>query len=148
MNFLPICLNIENARIAVIGGGKTAEQKLRLLLLYTRSIVVCAPEISPAIRAMPVTFLEGRYEEEVLDGAAIVYACTNQKGLNRQIASDAKRRHILACVVDDPEFCDFVSPAIYKKAHMSVAVSSNAKDVKQAIRWRNRIAEELKNEEL
>ena len=51
MNFLPICLNIENARIVVVGGGKAAEQKLKTLLLYTRNIVVCAPEIRG--RSMP-----------------------------------------------------------------------------------------------
>jgi siroheme synthase-like protein len=147
MSFMPICLNVETARIVVVGGGRIAEQKLKTLLLYTSNIVVCAPEINPAVRALPLMFLQQPYEEEVLDGAGIVYACTDQKPLNRQIASDAKRRHILACVVDDPEFCDFISPAIYRKSHMSVAVSSNARDVKRSIRWRDRIAQDFKDEE-
>jgi len=146
MNFLPICLNIENARIVVVGGGKAAEQKLKTLLLYTRNIVVCAPEIRRSIHALPVTLIEKLYEEGVLEGARMVYACTDDRNINRKIAADAKRRHVLACVADDPEFCDFISAAIYKKDFMSVAVSSNAQDVKRSVAWRNRIAEEFKSE--
>lgn len=141
MKFLPICLNIENARIVVIGGGAVAEQKLKTLLLYTNNIIVCAPEISQSILVLPVTILKQPYKEDVLAGARIVYACTNIRNINRQIILDARRRQILACAADDPEACDFVSPAIYKKEHMSVAVSSNAQDVKRSVAWRNRIAE-------
>ena len=147
MNFMPICLNVENSKIVVVGGGKIAEQKLRTILQYTRNIIVCAPDISTAIRDLELEFLQKAYDQEMLDGAAIVYACTNNRSLNRQIASDAKRQGILACAVDDPEFCEFISPAIYKKGHMSIAVSSNAKDVKRSRRWRNRIAEEFSHED-
>jgi siroheme synthase-like protein len=146
MNFLPICLNIENARIVVVGGGKAAEQKLKTLLLYTHNIVVCAPEIRQSIQALPVTLIEKRYEEGVLEGARMVYACTDDRDINRKIAADANQRHILVCVADDPEFCDFISPAIYKKDSISVAVSSNAQDVKRSVAWRNRIAEQFKSE--
>jgi precorrin-2 dehydrogenase / sirohydrochlorin ferrochelatase len=146
MNFLPVCLNIDNAGIIVVGGGKAAEQKLKTLLLYTRHITVCAPEIRRSIQVLPVTCLKQSYKEEVLEGARIVYACTNDRNINRQIATDARRRQILACVADDPEFCDFISPALYKKDHMSVAVSSNARDVKRSVAWRNRIAEAFEKE--
>jgi precorrin-2 dehydrogenase / sirohydrochlorin ferrochelatase len=146
MNFLPICLNIENAEIVVVGGGKTAEQKLKPLLQYARNITVCAPEILDSIQALPVTLLKQSYKEEVLKDARMVYACTNDRNINRQIALDAKRLRVLVCVADDPEFCDFISPAICKKGHMSIAVSSNAQDVKRSVAWRNRIAETLRNE--
>jgi precorrin-2 dehydrogenase / sirohydrochlorin ferrochelatase len=146
MNFLPICLNIENARIVVVGGGKAAEQKLKTLLLYTHNIIVCAPEILRSIHALPVTLIEKPYEEAVLESARLVYACTDDRDINRKIAADAKQRHILVCVADDPEFCDLISPAIYKKDSMSVAVSSNAQNVKRSVAWRNRIAEQLKSE--
>jgi precorrin-2 dehydrogenase / sirohydrochlorin ferrochelatase len=147
MNFLPVCLNIENAGIVVVGGGKAAEQKLKTLLLYTQKILVCAPEIRRSIELLPVTLLRQSYKEEVLEGARLVYACTDDSAINRQIALDARRRHILACVADDPEFCDFVSPAIYKKENMSVAVSSNAQDVRRSLAWRDRIAAELGDED-
>lgn len=147
MNFLPVCLNIENAKIAVIGGGKAAEQKLKTLLLYTDNIIVCAPEINDAIRAMPVTCLQRPYEEGVLEGIRIVYACTDRKHVNRQIATDARRLNIWICAADDPEVCDFISAAIFKKGNMSVAVSSNAREVKRSVAWRNRIAEIFKDDD-
>jgi precorrin-2 dehydrogenase/sirohydrochlorin ferrochelatase len=143
MSFLPVCLNMENAAIVVVGGGTVAEQKIKPILQYTHNITVCAPEILPSIQALPVAILSQSYTEAVLTGARMVYACTNDRNINRQIALDARRLRILVCVADDPEFCDFISPAIYKKDHMSVAVSSNAQDVKRSVAWRNRIAELL-----
>ena len=62
-----------------------------------------------------MTLIEKPYEEGVLEGARVVYACTDDRNINRKIAADAKRRNILACVADDPEFCDFIPAAIYKK---------------------------------
>ena len=141
MSFLPICLNMENAKIVFVGGGTVAEQKIKPVLQYTHNITVCAPEVLPSIRALPVAILAQSYTEAVLTGARMVYACTNDRNINRQIALDARQMRILVCVADDLEFCDFISPAIYKKGYMSVAVSSNAQDVKRSVTWRNRIAE-------
>ena len=146
MNFLPICLDIENAAIVVVGGGKVAEQKIKPLLQYTHSITVYAPETLAAIEALPVTIVKQSYTKAALAGTRLVYACTNDRNINRQIALDAKQLQILVCVADDPGWCDFISPAIFKKAHMSVAVSSNAEDVKRSVAWRNRIAEALSGE--
>ena len=143
MSFLPICLNMENAAVVVVGGGTVAEQKIKPVLQYTHNVTVCAPEILPSIQAFPVTILKQWYTEAVLTGARIVYACTNDRDINRKVALDARQLRILVCVADDPEFCDFISPAIYKKEHMSVAVSSNAQEVKRSVAWRNRIAELL-----
>jgi siroheme synthase (precorrin-2 oxidase/ferrochelatase) len=37
--------------------------------------------------------------------------------------------------------CDFVSPAIYKEGHVTIAVASNGRNVRQSIRIRDRIRE-------
>lgn len=140
MNFLPVCLKIDGIRVAVIGGGRIAEQKIRTLALYTREIVVCAPQVSPAILALPVKVIRASYDERVLDGSRLVYACTDDRELNLRVAADARSRGALVCVADDPGACDFISPAVYRKGCMSVAVSSNASDVRRSISWRDRIA--------
>lgn len=139
MTFLPVSLNIQNRQILVVGGGRVAAQKLETLCQFTHSIEVCGIKVSAEVRRYPVTILERPYGEDLLEGKTLVYACTNNRALNREIGEDARERRLLVNVADDPEACDFVSPALFKKGCMSVAVSSNARDVRRAISWRNKI---------
>lgn len=50
---------------------------------------------------------------------------------------------VLVNIHDQPELCQFVSPAVYKKVNITVAVGSNAQDVYKAIELRNTIGEFL-----
>jgi uroporphyrin-III C-methyltransferase / precorrin-2 dehydrogenase / sirohydrochlorin ferrochelatase len=139
MKFLPISLNIQNRKILVVGGGHVAAHKLATLCQFTHAVELCGIKISPEVRRYPITILERPYGEDLLEGKGLVYACTDDRALNRRIGEDSRRRGILANVSDDPEACDFTSPALFKKDFMSVAVSSNAQDVRRAISWRNKI---------
>ena len=139
MMFLPISLNITDKEILIIGGGKVAYHKIQLLLPYSNNIRIIAKEVIQEIRDLDLRFIEKEYEKSDLNDAFLVYACTDIKTLNQEIYKDAHEQKILVNVVDNPPLCDFVSPAIYKKDHMTVAVGSNAQDVHASIRWRNKI---------
>lgn len=143
MNFLPVCLDITDKNILFIGGGKVCLHKLKTVILYTYNIRVLAPEISDEISAYEVELVRDFYRVEYLEGASIVYACTNNRELNLRIKDDCKKMNILVNVCDDPENCDFISPAIYKDGNISVAVSSDGKDVKKSVSLRNSIREIL-----
>jgi len=75
----------------------------------------------------------------------MLYSCTNNEILDRQIANDAKELGVLVNIHDNPSLCQFVSPAIYQDGNISVAVSSNAENVYESIRLRNEIKEYLEN---
>ena len=75
----------------------------------------------------------------------MLYSCTNNETLDRQIASDGKEAGVLVNIHDNPALCQFVSPSIYRDGNISVAVSSNAENVYEAIRLRNQIQEYLEN---
>lgn len=143
MSFLPIYYQVSGARILLIGGGHVAVQKVRLLLDYAAALVVVAPRIDAAIRALPVTCIEQVYHPDLLvaDRYVLLYACTNDRSLNERIAADARHIRLPVNVVDDPSLCDFISPAVYRKGEMSVAVSSNGTDVRRSIAWRDRVRE-------
>lgn len=147
MTFLPVCLNITDARIVMIGGGRVAEHKLKTLLQFTRAITVVAPEVSAAICASGVEVRRESYHAGVLDGAGLVYACTNDPGVNQRVREDAHARGLLVNVADAPALCDFVSPAVLVRGEMAIAVSSQARNVKRAIAWRDRIAELLDDDQ-
>lgn len=136
---MPIAINIRNKRILLIGGGKVALHKIASLKQYEAELHVLAIDVCEEIKKQSVWYTEKAYERNDLTGAYLVYACTNIKSLNEQIYGDCQGLDILVNVVDNPLLCDFVSPAIYKKDYLSVAVSSNARDVYKSIEVRDKI---------
>ena len=143
MSFLPLCLNVADRRVLIVGGGRVAAQKLKTILLYARRVTVVAKEISAEIKAMPLLCLEVPFQETFLDGAELVYACTDDREVNRRLGQAARRRGVWVNVADDSEECDFTSPAVFKAGNMSVAVSSNAKAPRRSVEWRDRIGKAL-----
>ncbi len=142
MNFLPISIDIERESILIIGGGKVAIHKIESLEKFTRNIKIIALEVVDEIRERGfIEIVEKAYEPDDLKGHLLVYAATNDHELNSQIRADSLNYRCIVNVVDMPANCDFISPAIYKKDNMTVAVSSNGENVYAAINWRNRVRE-------
>ncbi len=146
MTFLPISLNITGKKILLIGGGRIAFHKIGFLEQFTRNITVVAMEVLDLIKEKGYTCIEKPYDKTDLDGAFLVYACTNITELNLRVKKDAESLGILTNVVDNPTYCDFVSPAIYKHNHITIAVGSNAQEVHRSIAVRNKIKEYLEND--
>ncbi|MDR1121965.1 MAG: bifunctional precorrin-2 dehydrogenase/sirohydrochlorin ferrochelatase [Dysgonamonadaceae bacterium] len=138
-SFLPISINIAGKKILLIGGGNVAFHKASLLLRYTNDVTVIAPEFHAGFDALPFRLIKKKYEPDDLNGAFLVYLCTENEELNVKIKSACENRKILTSVCDNPQLCDFVSPAIYKEDYVSIAVSSNAQNVRQSIAVRDQI---------
>ena len=49
MRYLPIHVDLQGARVLVVGGGGAAEAKLRTLIKTQAHIVIVAPRLSPEI---------------------------------------------------------------------------------------------------
>ncbi|MFT4070320.1 MAG: bifunctional precorrin-2 dehydrogenase/sirohydrochlorin ferrochelatase [Dysgonamonadaceae bacterium] len=139
MNFLPISVNITNKRILIIGGGRVGYHKATILHRFTNEAFVISPEFHEGFDKLPFIRIQKTYDKSDLIGAFLVYVCTENKELNARVKADAEALGVMTSVCDDPELCDFVSPAIYKNDHITVAVSSNARDVYQSIDIRNQV---------
>lgn len=139
MKILPIGLNITRKKIVIIGGGRIALQKIKVLSQFTKNISIVALSVNSEIKNSGFKYRLKAYEPDDLAGAFLVYACTDQKPLNTRIKRDASKLGILVNVVDSPAQCDFISPAIYKKGYMAVSVLSSGRNVKKSVAWRNRI---------
>jgi len=137
--FMPVAIDVKDKKILLIGGGKVALHKIESLQNYANQIVVLAREVHPDIKSRGIECIEKEYEKADLKGSFLVYACTNLRGLNETIFADCQKAGILINVVDNPALCDFVSPAIHRQANLSIAVSSNGRNVYQSIGTRNLI---------
>lgn len=143
MNFLPININIEGKRILIIGGGRVGLHKATILHRFTDEATVVSPHFAEGFDKLPFSLVAKEYEPSDLDGAFIVYVCTENASLNERIKRDAEQRRILASVCDNPSLCDFTSPAIYKEGDLTIAVSSNATNVHLSMRIRDAIKENI-----
>ncbi len=144
-NFLPIAINIANEKILIIGGGQSAWKKIQILKRFDATVEVVAFDVCEEIKNSGIPYSLKAYEKSDLAGYLMLYSCTNNPELDRQIAADGRDAGVLVNIHDQPELCQFVSPAIYQQGNIRVAVSSNATDVFESIRLRNEIKDYLKN---
>lgn len=138
LTFLPVSLR--TGGIVVIGGGRVATHKVSILLRYTHDIRIIGATVSDEIKQSGLPYEEREALPADLDGARIVFICTGDHELNAALKHEAEQRHALASVCDSPELCDFTSPAICAVGDgVTIAVASDARDVRRSIRIRDRI---------
>ncbi|HXU94567.1 MAG TPA: siroheme synthase CysG [Gallionella sp.] len=125
MDFLPIFADVRNKLCLVAGGGQVATRKAGVLLDAGAKVRVVAPEIENALTERHgVEAILAHFEPRHLDGAMLVIAATNDRNVNRQVSELAQARNIPVNVVDDPELCSFIMPAILDRSPLMVAFSS------------------------
>ena len=100
--FLPISINITGKKILLIGGGNVGYHKASILYRFTDKATIIAPEFHKGFNNLPFTLVQKRYSTEDLEGAFLVYICTENKELNHTIKKECEERSILASVCDDP----------------------------------------------
>jgi precorrin-2 dehydrogenase/sirohydrochlorin ferrochelatase len=103
-------------------------RKARSLVKTGAQVVVIAPE-DPAdllpIQDLGLVEVEHKaYETSDVDGAFLVVAATSDSQLNRRIADDARAAGALANAVDDPQACDFITPATVRRGALILAIST------------------------
>jgi uroporphyrin-III C-methyltransferase / precorrin-2 dehydrogenase / sirohydrochlorin ferrochelatase len=125
MDYLPIFADVRNKLCLVVGAGEVGMRKSGVLLQAGAHVRVVAPQIDPVLAAQKnVEIVVARFEPHHLDGVTLVIAATNDRGVNRQVSEAAQARNIPVNVVDDPELCSFIMPAILDRSPLMVAFSS------------------------
>ncbi len=139
LSHFPLFMNIKRKKVAVIGGGTIATRRIETLLRFDADITVIAPELSKTLELLHgehrINIKKKEYEQGDIEGAFMVLAATNDRGLNEQIYIDAKQRDIIVNVSDNKERCDFFFPAIFSDddvvGGMISREGSNHKKVKE-----------------
>jgi precorrin-2 dehydrogenase len=137
------CLDLEGRSVLVVGGGRIALEKVTGLLDCGADVTVVAPRILPELRAHRVRWLPRRYERGDLAGRYLVVAATQIEALNASVARDAARRSLLCNVVDDPDKCTVILPAIHREGPIAIAVSTGGASPALAKRLRDQFAAQI-----
>ena len=125
MDFLPIFLNLKGKQCLVVGGGNVAVRKASVLLQAGAAVRIVAPILKESFELPPGSvYTAERFQSSQLDGMTLAIAATNDAAVNEQVSREAKQRNIPVNVVDNPELCSFIMPAILDRSPLLVAFST------------------------
>lgn len=124
MDFLPLFHNLKGRPVLLVGGGEVALRKARLLAGAGAALRVVAPKVHDELRGLATETLRRGYQASDLDGVVLAVAATDDPALNAQVSTDAQARSIPVNVVDAPQLCTVIFPAIVDRSPLLVAVSS------------------------
>jgi len=130
MKYFPVFLDAKQLSAMVIGGGEVASRKIELLLKSTSNITVMSSKVCASVERLinlnQLTWLKHNYQEGHLEGINLVIAATDDMLVNKAIYQEAMPLNILINVVDQPELCTYITPAIIDRSPMIIALSSSA----------------------
>ena len=125
MDYLPAFHKVRGKLCLVVGGGEVGSRKAGVLLEAGATVRVVAPEIETELARQPgVEAVVAHFSPQHLEGTMLVVAATNDREVNRRISELAQARNLPVNVVDDPELCSFIMPAILDRSPLMVAFSS------------------------
>ncbi len=131
MEFLPIFLNIRDRNCVIVGGGTVASRKAKLIDQAGGQLRVIAESVNDSLAELVKTnggeILRQSFAESCLDDAALVIAATDDHSVNEEVARLASSRGLPVNVVDQPELCSFIMPALVNRSPVLIAISSSGR---------------------
>lgn len=134
--YFPMFIDISEKKIVVIGGGNIAGRRVGTLQKFSGQIQVVAPEICEEMQSFlkegKIRWEKAVYSPEVIDGADIVLAATDDAACNEAIVRECRKRGILVNTAHKKELCDFYFPAIAMKEEIVAGITTSGMSHKRA----------------
>lgn len=145
MAYFPMFIELQNAPVLVVGGGKVALRKVKKLLPYGANITVVAPKMEKELEELSeVVKIHREFDSsDLLSCPTMVIAATDQKEVNEQIAYRCKEQDIPVNVADDVENCSFLFPSLVKKGKLTAGICTGGSSPTAAIYCKERLQEAL-----
>lgn len=142
--YYPVFLDLGGRLATVVGNGREAARKAAELLEHGARVRLVAP-VSSHLAGLPTTELELRsraYRSGDLAGS-FVAICEREVPEVEAVWREAHRRQIPLNVIDDPPRCSFIAPAVVRRGHLSVAISTAGRAPALAVRLRQELERRL-----
>ena len=148
--YYPIMLNIQGEKCVIVGGGKVALRKAKMLLECGAKVTVISPALHQDLVRLAqdkaIRLIKRDYKPGDLDGTVIVIAATDAEEINRSVAHEAKKRGILVNVVDDPGESDFIVPSFLRRGDLTIAISTGGTSPALAKKIRTKLEQDFGKE--
>jgi len=124
MKTYPIMMDVRGKRVVVVGAGAVGRRKVVSLQQAHADVTLIDHDIPEAIDLPAVCVLAEPYRREHLEGAVMVFACTDNRELNARVARDARDAGAIVNTADQNEDCDFFAPATIRDGDVVVAIGT------------------------
>ncbi|MEG1479659.1 MAG: NAD(P)-dependent oxidoreductase [Kiritimatiellia bacterium] len=132
-NTLPVNLLLEGSTVLVVGGGRVALRKTRTVLDAGASVRVVCPKALVEFSLLPVELRTKCFDPADLTAVRVVFACTDDKWVNRAVLEAARAAAIPCCCADGHwAEADFIVPAIVRTEELLFSVSTNGRSCREA----------------
>ncbi|OQP88297.1 uroporphyrinogen-III C-methyltransferase [Rhizobium rhizosphaerae] len=128
LTVFPAFFRVARKPVAVFGNGDEAYAKARLLLNTQARLIAFVDEPEPDyaafLQARGIEQVNAPFAPEQVEGMTLVFAATGEALLDQAIVAAARAAKIPANAVDQPEWCDFITPALVNRAPVAVAIGT------------------------
>ncbi|SHO49713.1 precorrin-2 dehydrogenase/sirohydrochlorin ferrochelatase family protein [Desulfopila aestuarii] len=150
MMLYPVNLQIAGKLCLVIGGGKVGLRKIRTLLSCGARVMVISPEVVEGIALLvtkgEIELQQRGYREGDLAGAFLAFAVTNNRRIQDQVATEARKNGVFLNIADEPTRCDFQVPAQVRRGELLLTVSTGGASPALAKLIREQLEEQFDGE--
>ncbi len=124
----PAFFKVAGRIVVIVGNGEEALAKCRLIGQTQAQIRLIADAPSATLQALiieaGISHIHAVFDASHLGEAVLVFAATGNQAEDRAIVAAARELGIPANAVDQPDQCDFYTPALVVRAPVAVAIGT------------------------
>ncbi len=124
MTWFPLFVDLRGKRCLLVGGGKVALHKAQKVLSAGVSLTLVSPSLTAEVTRLPAKFIRRKVELGDLDGADLVIDATGDPAVGKMLYTACLERKIPINVVDMPQYCTFIFPALLERGSLTAAIST------------------------
>lgn len=147
MRYYPMFLSLAGRACLVVGAGQVGLRKIETLADCDAASILVVDKNPPdqALRAMltrpGLSFAQRDFQDTDLDGMFLAIASTSSALVNQRISDLCRERGVLCNIVDQPEACTFIVPALVRRGELTLAISTGGQSPALAKRIRKDLQE-------
>ena len=145
---IPVNIILDSRPVLVVGGGQVGRRKTRLLLDAGAAVELVCPsavdELADLAQDGRISWTRREWRPGDAAGHLLVFACTDDKHVNRSVLDDARLAHVPCCCSDMnwPDG-DFTTPATARIGDLTLAVSTGGQNCREARIVKDDLARQL-----
>jgi uroporphyrin-III C-methyltransferase/precorrin-2 dehydrogenase/sirohydrochlorin ferrochelatase len=128
MDQFPVFFNLQDRRVAILGGGIAALRKAELAVRAGARVKVFAGELctefGDSAMEAHLTHVRSEPSPQDLDECTLLFCASEDVAQNRRVHAIAKSVGLPCNVVDMPDLCDFTMPSIVDRSPVVIAIST------------------------
>lgn len=140
MSTFPLFFDPSKERILIVGGGKIALHKARLLLEYSADLTLIAPRFDEEFFDLEgVRLILQEWKAQDLSEYFLVIAATDDPEVNQSVSWCANDQHVLCNVVDNAALSDVIFGSVVHEGDLSIGISTDGASPSAAIHMKKEI---------